>query len=293
MAIAVHTKLVALLGTPLGQSFTTVMQNAAFEAAGLDYCYFPVEVGKADLEDVVRGLRCMNCAGFAVTKPHKLEIMKYIDTLDEACRRIGACNTVVARDSVLVGYNTDGAGCVLSLIREAGVDVAAARFLCIGAGGTARAVCYALAKRNAGGIAIVSRSDSCKRLAAELNGDFTRIAEAARTAEADRVHGFAQSADVILNLSGVGMYPNLEETILDKASLRPGQLCFDATYNPEKTRFLREAEEAGCAILNGLGMVVNQGALQFELWTGRSAPVDVMWEAVRQLNRRSGDGAWC
>jgi shikimate dehydrogenase len=270
-SITVDTKLIPLLGKPLRQSFSPRMQNCAYTKLNIDACYFPLEVENDHLESVVNGLRWMNSPGFAVTKPNKVEVLKYLDELDELAEKMGAVNTVVNTNGKLKGYNTDGIGAVTSLI-DNGVVVENSNFFCLGAGGAGRAMCYTLAYKGANKIYISSLSDSGQVLADDLNKSFGKnIAYACRSCDQDSVKKFVLDSDVLLNNAGIGMYPNVDETWIDKNELKnlpKKPICFDATYNPLQTQFLKDAQECGLKTINGIGMVINQGAEQIKLWMG-------------------------
>ncbi|MCL2827489.1 MAG: shikimate dehydrogenase [Oscillospiraceae bacterium] len=282
MFVTVDTKLVPLLGNPLAHSFSSRMQNAAYAAMGFDGFYFPIEVPNEHLGEIVSALRRMNVAGFAITAPAKVEILQYLDTLDPLAAQMGACNTVVNTNGLLKGYNTDGAGVIASLLQNQ-VDISSSVFFAFGAGGSAKAACYALAAKGAKTLIIASRSDSSSHLAAELNATYGPIAVPCRVSDENTLEDMIRSSDVLLNFSGVGMAPNGHETWIDKSLLTHRPTCFDATYNPPKTQFLLDAENMGCQIINGTGMLIHQGALQIELWTGRPAPYAVMEAAINDI----------
>ncbi len=280
--ITVHTKLIGLLGTPLAQSISYRLQNDVYRRMGLDCFYLPIEVArKEDLPYVVEGIRRMNFSGFAVTKPYKETILPLLDQLDESARRVGACNTVVVTDGRLVGYNTDGTGFLRSLESQLKGGPAGKRFLSFGAGGAARAVCFELAAHGAAHIHIVSVTGSGARLAQELNAQFPGMADPILAADRKGVAAAAAQAQVLLNLSGLGMAPHLDESPLEPQCFSPAQFCWDAVYQPEETLFLRQARQAGCPTLNGLGMVVYQGLEQIRLWTGAQVPAQWMFDAVQ------------
>lgn len=279
--VTVDTKLVALLGNPLRQSVSYLIQNRVYEELGLDYFYFPVELSRADqLESVIAGFRQMNFAGFAVTKPYKEQVIPYLDRLDCTAEKMGACNTVVVEDGCLVGYNTDGVGCTRSLREERGFDPAGSSVFSYGAGGAARAVLFQLAAEGAGQITVAALDGMGLRLAEDLNRCYPGLCCGVDMSRRDILSEKTGQADLVLNLTGLGMAPHLDETPVDPAWLRPGQLCYDAIYNPEKTRFLEDAERAGCRTLNGLGMVICQGLAQIELWTGVRANEEIMYRAL-------------
>ncbi len=280
--ITVHTKLIALLGNPLGQSFSNRMQNAAFEAMGLDYCYFPLETTGESLPAIMAAARHMNFAGLGVTKPDKLAIMQYLDEIDPLAKNIGAVNTVVIREGRFIGCNTDGEGGVRSIEQELERPLPEVAFFCFGAGGAARALCYTLADRGVRSIAITDVCDEAADvLARELNAHFGPVAKNIPHTARGEVRAAFRASGAVMNCSGLGMRPHLAETPIDAEAFLPGQLAFDATYNPAQTQFLRDAARAGAKTLNGLGMLVHQGALQFKLWTGLEEPTAIMFAQAR------------
>lgn len=289
MAVDINTKMITLLGKPLGQSFAARMQNAAYEAAGLNMLYFYTEVENDHLPDVINGLRYMNFAGFAVTKPNKIEVLQYLDELDPLCAKMGSSNTVVITDGKLKGYNTDGIGFFISLKEETGLDVAASTFYCCGAGGAGRAMCSVLAYNGAKKIYISDAFPACAQsLVEDINANFAPVAELVAADDAAACAQAIAASDVVMNASGIGMAPHLDETPIPKETLRPEQICFDACYNPDKTRFLLEAEQVGCRVVNGLGMSLYQGAEQIRLWSGQDAPVDRMRDELFAILAEKG-----
>lgn len=266
--VSVETKLVGLLGYPLKQTFSPQIQNGAFAAMGLDYFYFPIEVHQEDLETVVNGIRKMNFAGFHVTKPNKIKILELLDAIDELAACIGAVNTVVMRDGKLTGYNTDGPGFLASFKEETTLDVTKTAFFIFGAGGAARAVATTLAFDGARKIYITDIVEAASAsLVADINSKFPGCAEPVPF-DVNQFPEFAARSQVLINASGVGMYPDLKKTPLAKEHLRKDLFVADCTYNPAKTQLLLDAEELGCQYMNGKGMVVNQGVVAFRLWTG-------------------------
>lgn len=283
--ITVDTKLVALLGTPLGQSVSYITQNQVYRQLGIDCFYFPVEVAEPEqLKDVVAGFRQMNFAGFAVTKPYKETILQYLDELDSTAEMMGASNTVVVRDGKLIGYNTDGVGFARSLKEERDFDPEGKSVVSYGAGGAARAVLFQLASQGVKKIVVAALDGMAQKLAEDLNHYYPGLCTGLDISQKDILEPETNSADLVLNLTGLGMGSHIDETPLDKSWFRPGQMCYDAIYNPEQTRFLREAQEMGCQTLNGLGMVIYQGLEQIKLWTGVDAPAEIMYEALNSTN---------
>lgn len=274
MKVDINTKMVTLLGTPLSQSFAARMQNAGYEAAGLNMLYFYTETDNEHLGDIVNGLRYMNFAGFAVTKPNKVKVLEYLDELDPLCEKMGASNTVVkTADGKLVGYNTDGVGFYTSLTEEGGVQVDQSVFFCFGGGGAGRAICSILAYKGARKIYITDAYEPCaKSLVEDINKNFAPVAEYVPYGEYSKL----AACNVVINASGVGMGKSIGQTPMPKEYIQSSQLYFDACYNPDRTQFLMNAEEKGCKVLNGLGMSLYQGVAQVELWTGKKAPVEAM-----------------
>ena len=274
MKIDINTKMITLLGTPLSQSFAARMQNKGYEAAGLNMLYFYTETDNEHLEDIVKGLRYMNFAGFAVTKPNKVKVLEYLDELDPLCQKMGSSNTVVKTpEGKLIGYNTDGVGFYTAITKEAGIKVDQCVFFCFGGGGAGRAMCSILAYHGARKIYITDAYEQCaKDLAEDINKNFAPVAEFVSYGEFSKL----AACDVVLNASGVGMGKTIGKTPLPKEYMKEGQFYFDACYNPAKTQFLLDAEARGCKILNGLGMSLYQGAAQIKLWTGEDAPLEAM-----------------
>ena len=281
MKVDINTKMITLIGTPLGQSFAARMQNAGYEAAGLNMIYFYTEADNEHLADIVNGIRYMNFAGFAVTKPNKVKVLQYLDELDPLCEKMGASNTVVKTpEGKLVGYNTDGIGFYTSITEEGGVKVDQSVFFCFGGGGAGRAICSVLAYNGARKIYITDLYEDCaKELVNDINKNFAPVAEFVPHGEFSKL----AACNVIINASGVGMGKSIGQSPVPKEYIQSSQFCFDACYNPDKTQFLLDAEEKGCKILNGLGMSLYQGVAQVELWTGKKGPVEAMRKELMDI----------
>ncbi|MBD2844495.1 shikimate dehydrogenase [Paenibacillus sp. IB182496] len=271
-----HTVLYAVIGDPIRHSKSPLMLNRAFAEAGINGVYTAFHVKKEQLGDFVAGVRAMGVRGVNVTIPHKLDIMPHLDRIDESSRAIGAVNTIVNDDGVLTGYNTDGLGYVRSLKEEVEPELAGKRIVVLGAGGAARGVLYALTKERPGAITVVNRTLAKAEALARDLAPYGTVA----AADSGALARLCADADIVINTTSVGMHPSTDEVPLDAGWLRPGAVASDLIYNPMVTRFLREAEQRGCRIHGGLGMFVYQGALAFEYWTGRPAPVAAMREVV-------------
>ena len=243
------------------------MHNAAFRAAGLDWIYVALEVAPGRVAAALAGARALHIAGLSVTIPHKEAAAAEVDELSPAAQAIGAINTVVpAPDDRLRGENTDGAGFLGSLADE-GFDPAGRRCVVVGAGGAARAVIHALGGAGAGEVVVVNRSADRAETAVMLAGDAGRMGSGADVAHAHLVVNATP-----LGLTGV----DLDALPLDPDLLGPGQLVLDLIPNPAVTPLMKEARRRGARAAGGLGMLVHQGALAFELWTGQPAPIAAM-----------------
>jgi shikimate dehydrogenase len=253
-------KQIFLIGNPVEHSLSPIMQNHAFKLLSLPYNYKALKV--ENLEKEIEELR--ESAGFNVTIPHKQNIMKYLDWIDDGASKIGAVNTVVNENEKLKGYNTDADGFMEALMEE-GVDVKSKRVLVLGAGGAGRAVVYSLVKSGAK-VKVWNRSkEKAEALANEFGCEC----------------GDREETEIIVNTTSVGMHPNVNETPIDKNLILSDTIVIDIVYNPMKTRLLREAQERGARTMDGVKMLVNQGALSFKLWTGKEAPKEEMERVVR------------
>lgn len=224
MKVDINTKFITLIGTPLGQSFAARMQNSGYEAAGFNMLYFYSEADNAGLPHVIDGVRHMPFAGCAVTKPNKVEVMKYVDDYDPLCKKMGSSNTVVkTADGKLVAYNTDGYGALRCLKEQVG-ELKGKVMFSFGAGGTGRSVCFELANAGAKRIYICSRSATCEELCAQLNEFYPGVCVPIRAAEEDKIKAALAETDIVLNLSGAGMCGKEEDARGQEVSASPARL---------------------------------------------------------------------
>ncbi|HWI05518.1 MAG TPA: shikimate dehydrogenase [Acidimicrobiales bacterium] len=270
-----HTRIAAVIGSPVRHSLSPAMHNAAFRELGLDWIYVACEVAPEQVGAAFAGVRALGFGGLSVTIPHKAAALEAVDELTDAALAVGAVNTVVpVGDGRLRGENTDGAGFLASLADE-GFDPGGRICAVVGAGGAARAVVHALAGAGAAEIVVVNRTPARAEAAAALAGAAGRVGSPADLSGADLVVNATP-----LGLAGSGS----EELPVDPALLGQGQLVVDLIPNPAVTPLMRAARARGAGVAGGLGMLVHQGALAFQLWTGRPAPVGVMRSAaVRAL----------
>lgn len=279
----VTTKLVVLLGNPLGHSISPAMHNRVFEKLGMDYCYMPVEVTDENLQAVFYGLTKMNVAGFNVTIPHKIRIMEYIDELDPLAATIGAVNTICVKDGKTKGYNTDGQGFIRSLEDEAKISVKGKRIFLVGCGGGARAIAMTLAFQDAAKIYILNRTIAkAKGLAEEINKKIRPCTEVVDHS-LENQRKIIQNCDIIINSTSLGMHPREDALPIDESLLSPNLIVADIVYNPLTTKLLKTAKDMGCNIIPGLGMLIYQGAAAFKLFTSVEPLVEEMSDVAYAL----------
>ncbi|MFD0692882.1 shikimate dehydrogenase [Paenibacillus sp. GCM10027628] len=273
-----HTILYGVFGDPIRHSRSPIMLNRAFQETGLNAAYAAFHVSPQGLGDAIRGIRALGYRGVNVTIPHKVEVMQYLDEIDEGAQVIGAVNTIVNEAGRLIGYNTDGIGYVRSLKEETGILLQGKTVLLLGAGGAARGVAYALAKEGAACIYIANRT---KERAVELAATISAYTKAIGLG-LDELEGVVDEAELVVNTTSAGMHPGVDELPMSVDLLRPHHLASDLIYNPRITRYLVEAKAKGARIHGGLGMFIYQGAYAFEYWTGTPAPVAAMRQVVEQ-----------
>jgi shikimate dehydrogenase len=274
-------ELVGVFGHPVAENPTIIMQEAAFQALGLNWRYLTIEVYPQDLAVAMQGLRAFNMRGINLTIPHKVEVLKYLDEISPAARLMEAVNTVVRQGERLVGENTDGKGFMQSLRLEGGVDPAGRRIVVLGAGGAARAITVELALAGAAQITLVNRSRERGQALVDLLNQKTPVE--AVFVPWDHTYALPEGSEVLVNATSIGLYPNINDRPdLEYDSIRPGMIVCDVIPNPPRTAFLKQAEARGARTLDGLGMLVYQGAIGFKLWTGLEAPVEVMRRALAQ-----------
>ena len=275
-----ETRLYVLIGDPVEHSFSPLMHNAAFQFCGINSVYLTLQVKSDGLGDAIKGIKSMGIPGLNVTIPHKVSIMKYLDEIDSNAKNIGAVNTVINKDGRLIGYNTDGAGALAALKMGKG-DPSGKKVVLLGAGGAARAISFSIAPF-ASRLVVLNRTRSKatslvkaikKRLNIDIVGEELTINTLSRE---------LANTELLINTTSVGMFPKIEETLVDRHLIKPNMVVFDIIYNPPETRLLREATASGAKALNGINMLVNQGALSFKLWIKLEPPIDVMLRAINR-----------
>ena len=316
-----NISICGILGKPLDHTLSPVMHNAGFTASGLNFRYIPLEVSEEQLSDTIENLKERHFRGLNITIPYKSKVMQYLDSIDDLASKIGAVNTIVNNDGVLtvasmfindefdgtvtIGFKSsdlkndlefeiveamvsdiDGVDGAIEALKPTGIDVDdnSKKVLILGAGGSARAVCFGLARLGLSLVITNRTNEGAEQLAKELK----RNTEASAVL-LDEINEIIDEINIIINCTPVGMkgmnnYNN--SSPISSELLRKNMIVFDIVYNPMETSLLRDAKEVGAKIIYGYEMLVRQGARSFELWTGKPAPMDVMREAVlRELNK--------
>jgi len=272
-------ELTGVFGYPVDENPTVVMIEAGFAALNLPWRYLNLKVLPKDLPAAVNGLRAMGFRGINLTIPHKCEVIQYLDDVADDARIMGAVNTVYVKDGRLVGANTDGKGFLRALTDDAKLNPAGKKFMVLGAGGAARAIAVELALAGAAEIVVVNRSAARGQELVALLGEHTPV-KASYQHWTDNL-AIPATTDVLVNATSIGLYPDVTDMpSLDYDTIRPGMVVCDVIPNPPQTRFLDAAKARGAITLDGLGMLVYQGAIAFKLWTGCDAPVEVMKKAL-------------
>lgn len=275
-----RSELVGAFGCPIDENPTGVMEEAAFKVKGLDFRYLTIKVNHGDLKAAMDGVRAMNMRGINLTIPHKVEVLKYLDELSEAAEIIGAVNMVINENGRLWGENTDGKGYLISL-KNNDITPKGKNITVLGAGGAARAISVECALAGANKITIAN----IERKQGEDLVDLVRKRTGvdAEFIMWDHPIDIPPETEILSNATSVGLYPKVDERPdINYDSIHSGMIVTDVIFNDPYTLFLQEAEKRGTKIINGLGMLVNQGALNFTLWTGVDAPIDVMEATLKK-----------
>lgn len=279
--ISGKTRLTGLIGYPVRHSISPNMHNRAFQYLGLDYVYLVFEIKEDNLKDTVMAIKTLDVAGFNVTMPLKQIIMPLLDEISKEAQLIGSVNTVINDNGKLIGHNTDGKGYVKSLEDE-GITVEGKRFVMAGAGGAARSIAIQLALDGAQEITIFNRTlDKAKEICEIINKNIPNCKVMTTGYEENQLKQQLKKADVLINCTSLGMAPHEEKSIITNPELLHTDLIVsDIIYFPAKTKLLQMAEDAGCKVINGVGMIIGQGALAFKIWTGLDMPIDYVKEGI-------------
>ena len=270
-------ELVGVFGFPVAENPTQAMIEPALADLGLDWRYLTVEVHPDDLGDAVRGARAMRWRGFNCTIPHKVAVIPFLDQLTPAAEAIGAVNCVINRDGALIGENTDGKGFLEAVAALRPVE--GLRVVVLGAGGAARAIAVELARAGASQLTIVNRTRERGVTVAHQIAERTGVPTT--FVKWEGVYQVPEGTDLLVNATSIGLYPDVEARVpINPATLHPGLIVSDAIPNPPRTELIRTAQTRGCTVLDGLGMLVNQGVIGVRLWSGREPRPEVMRGAL-------------
>lgn len=280
--ISGHTKLACLLGSPVAHSISPAMHNEAFDQLGIDCRYLAFDVGTDKLAQAVEGLRAMDVLGFNLTMPDKNLMCELCDELSKAARIGGAVNTVKNENGKFIGYTTDGIG-FMDACKDAGFDIAGKKMTLLGAGGAASAVLIQAALDGVSEISVFSIRDAfwdrAVRIVHTLNEETSCKVSLYDFEDPAVLKREIQESAILVNGTSVGMAPNTDACIIPDASFfRKDLMVFDVIYNPEETKLLQMAKDAGCPTANGLYMLLYQGAASFKIWTGQDMPVELIKE---------------
>jgi len=279
--VSTHTKVLCVIGYPIEHSMSPIMHNAAIRELNLSYIYLAFNIYPSNLSLAVNGIKAFDIKGINVTIPFKQEIMIYLDEIDPVAQKIGAVNVIKNDDAYLSGKNTDADGAMKAIL-DAGYTVSGKNILLLGAGGTARALAFIFSE-NANRMVIANRTEkSARKLANEIKKFFGINIEGKKNS--DRVlKEESKKADILINTTPLGMYPNVEKSPIPAEFLHKDLLVFDVVYNPLKTKLIKDATEKGCNTLGGLDMLINQGALAFEWWTNRKPNIELMKNKITEV----------
>lgn len=283
--IDASTKLVGLIGSPIAQSISPRMHNLAFSFLGLNYVYLAFDVDNSNLEETIKAFRALNVKGFNVTMPNKKNVIEFLDEITPEAKLIGSVNTVLNQNGKLIGYNTDGKGYVRSL-KEEGIDIEGLKVVIVGAGGATSSIAIQLALDGAKEIYIMNRTlSSAQTIASKIGENIPSCNAKAIKLNEDKLHEIIIGKDLLINSTPLGMSPNEDDCIISNPDiLYPNLIVSDLIYKPRKTKLLKYAEIKGCKTINGIGMVLWQGAEAFRIWTGEDMPLDYIYCKLMSLN---------
>jgi shikimate dehydrogenase len=259
------------------------MHNAAFEELNLDFVYVAFRVRKEELRNAIVGARSLDILGLNVTMPHKNAVMRYLDEIDSTARSIGTVNTILNDQGRLMGYDTDGIG-ALNALKENGVIPNGKKLLLFGAGGAGKAIAYYAAQEIEELVILNRTPQKAKKLAEVLRKEFNKKING-NTLSTEVIEEELKDADILVNATSVGMYPDVNQSLVPRSLLKPNLCVMDIVYNPLETKLVKDAKGVGAKVVSGIEMLVYQGAASFEIWTKHPAPVKVMKQAV--LNQLS------
>ncbi len=279
-----HTELIGLLAYPIRHSSSPAIHNEAFAYLGLDYAYLAFEVDNETLEDAIKGIRALKMAGANLSMPNKTSVIKYLDRLAPAAQLCGAVNTIVNENGVLTGHITDGIG-YMSALKENQIDVIGKKMTIVGSGGAATAIQVQAALDGVAEISIFNIKDKFWENAEATIEKITKQTDCKVSlydlADLEKLKAEIDDSYLFTNATGMGMKPREGQTYIpDKSFFRPDLIVTDIIYSPQETKMLQLAKSAGCKTMNGMGMLLFQGAAAFQLWTGKEMPIEHMKQVL-------------
>lgn len=276
--ITSKTKIFCVIGHPIEHSMSPIMWNPALHELDLDYVYLAFDVHPKDLEEAIKGIRALDIKGINVTIPHKETVIKYLDEIDPIALKIGAVNTIKNEKGFLKARNTDASGAKKALI-DAGCNISGKNIVFLGAGGVARSLAYIMAEEANHIILTDLVEERAIAVAKEIKKNM-KVDIEGKISNRNNVNEGLKKADILINATPIGMYPNIEDTPITKDLLHGDLFVFDVVYNPLETRLMKDAREIGCQTLGGLDMLVNQGILAFEWWTNQNPNRNLMKKKI-------------
>ncbi|MFA5572236.1 MAG: shikimate dehydrogenase [Crenarchaeota archaeon] len=278
MAISGKTRVCGVIGDPIEHSLSPIMHNTAFQSLNLDFIYLAFKVKSSSIGDAINGIRALNIRGLNVTMPHKKNVMRHLDRIDLSAQLIDSVNTILNKENLLFGFNTDGVGAVKAL-KENGVELKGRKILLLGAGGAARAIAYAVAKES-DELAILNRTVKDAQTLSKLVEKAANKRISTGSLSHTDIESNLRDSDILINATTIGMKPRYDETVVPTKLLRQNLSVMDIIYNPLETKLVKDAKAAGAKVVSGVEMLIYQGAASFEIWTGKQAPVEVMRKAA-------------
>jgi shikimate dehydrogenase len=278
MDISGKTKICGVIGDPISHSLSPIIQNSAFCHLNLDVIYLAFKVQTKDLQNFIQFARSFGILGLNVTMPHKEKIISYLDEVDSTANFLNSVNTIINNKGKLSGYSTDGIG-ALNALQKNGVNLASSQILLLGAGGAGRAIAFSLADKVSNLVILNRDSRKVNNLVSELNQRFnTTIHSESLSSNSIKKH--IKDSNILINATNIGMKSNPVQSIVDSSVLFADLTVMDIVYNPIETKLLSDSKKVGAKIINGLDMLIYQGAASFELWTCQKAPIKVMKNAA-------------
>lgn len=284
MIITGKTVIYGVIADPVEHTMSPLMHNSAIAEMGIDAVYVPFHVRPEGLERAVKGMAALGIGGLNVTVPHKTRVIEYLDNLTGEAEAVGAVNTIINKDGILTGDNTDVYGFLMCLAMDGGLERLPERVCIIGAGGAARGVVYACAGRDeVREVIVLNRTFSkAEKIADELSA-ISGTPVSAVQAGVDTFREILPSAGLVVNTTSVGMYPDVDVSPVPEPNVfNESQVVCDIIYNPVETRFLRDAASMGARTVGGLAMLAYQGARSLSLWTGMDAPAGIMLKVLKK-----------